>query len=45
MTYDAAPEIVSLIRKHGFHAARISMKNGHHNSMPELAIMNGELFA
>ena len=45
MTYDAAPEIVSLIRQHDFHAVRISMKNGHHNSMPELVITNGELFA
>lgn len=45
MTYDAAPEIVALIRRHEFAAVRVSMKNGHHNSMPELVITNEALFA
>ena len=38
MTYDEAPEIVDLIRKHGFHAVRVLMKNGHHNKVSELVI-------
>ena len=45
MTCDAAPEIVALVRRHGFHAARLSMKNGHHNRIPELVITSEPLFA
>ena len=45
MTYDAAPEIVSLVRRRGFHAVRLSMKNGHHARLPELVITPGPLFA
>ena len=45
MTYDAAPEIVDLVRRHGFHAARLSMTNTHHNRLPELVITPRPLFA
>lgn len=45
MTYDAAPEIVELVRKHGFSAAVLSMKNGHHNRLVELVITSEPLFA
>lgn len=44
MTYDEAPEIVDLIRKHGFHAVRVLMKNGHHNRIPELVITRMSVF-
>ena len=44
MTYDEAPEIVDLIRKHGFHAVRVLMKNGHHNRIPELVITRMPVF-
>ncbi len=45
MTYDAAPEIVELVGKHGFSAVSLSMKNGHHNHLPELVITPKPLFA
>ena len=45
MTYDAAPEIVDLVRRHGFHAVRLSMKNAHHKRLPELVITPEPLFA
>ena len=45
LTYDEAPEIVDLIRKHGFHAVRVLMKNGHHNRVPELVITRTPIFA
>ena len=44
MTYDDAPEIVSLIRRHGFPAVRLSMKSSHHKRMPELVITSQRLF-
>ena len=45
MTYDAAPEIVELIRRHDFHAARLSMTNTHHDRLPELVITPRPFFA
>ena len=45
MTYDAAPEIVDLVRRHGFDAVGLSMKNTHHNRMTELVITSEPLFA
>ena len=45
MTYDEAPEIVDLIRRHGFHAVRVLMKNGHHNRIPELVVTPKPVFA
>ena len=45
MTYDAAPEIVDLVRQHNFHTVCVSMKNGHHNQMSELVITSEPLFA
>ena len=38
MTYDQAPEILDLVRKHGFHANRVTMRNTHHARIPELVI-------
>ena len=45
MTYDAAPEIVDLVRRYDFNAVCLSMKNGHHNHLPELVITSDPLFA
>ena len=45
MTYDAASEILELVRKHSFHAVSLSMKTGHHNLLPELVITPEPLFA
>ena len=44
MTYDEAPEIVDLIRKHDFHAVRVLMKNGHHKKIPELVVTPKPVF-
>ena len=45
MTYDAAPEVVELVRQHGFSAVTLAMKNGHHNRMSELVITPDAMFA
>lgn len=45
MTYDAAPEIVELVHQHGFHAVRVTMKNAHHDHLPELVITREKIFA
>lgn len=45
MTYDAAPEIVELVRRHDFEAVSLSMKNGHHNQVSEIVITSEPLFA
>lgn len=45
MTYDASPEIIGLVKKHGLHGAYLSMKNTHHNRLPELVITQEPLFA
>lgn len=45
MTYDAAPEIVDLVKHHNFDAVCLSMKNTHHNQMPEMVITSEPLFA
>jgi len=44
MTYDCAPEIISLIRLHGFSAVRVLMKNTHHTHIPELVITPKPIF-
>ncbi len=44
VTYDEAPEIVALVERHGFHAVRVLMKNGHHNRIPELVITRRPVF-
>ena len=38
LTYDRAPEIVALIRRHRLHAVEVTMKNTHHTRLPELVI-------
>ena len=45
MTYDAAPEIIELVREHDFDAVCLSMKNGHHNMTSEIVITSQPLFA
>ncbi|NKC14397.1 MAG: DNA adenine methylase [Gammaproteobacteria bacterium] len=44
MTYDAAPEIVELVREYDFDAVGIAMKNTHHNRISELVITSQPLF-
>ena len=44
MTYDNAPEVVRLIRAHGFHAVAVEMKNAHHDRLRELVITRDPLF-
>ena len=45
MTYDCAPEIVDLVRRHRFHAVSVQMKNAHHNHLSELVITREPLFS
>lgn len=35
MTYDYSDEIVELVRRHGFHAETVTMKNSHYKSVKE----------
>ena len=44
MTYDGAPEIERLVRKHALHAVRVLMKNTHHARIPELLITPRPVF-
>ena len=44
MTYDKAPEIVSLSQKHGFHIVQVTMKNTHHAKLAELVITPEPVF-
>ena len=45
MTYDCSDEIVALVRRHGFHAAAVTMKNSHHDRLQELVITRDRLFS
>ena len=45
MTYDAAPEIVRLVREYNFEAVSVLMKNTHHNHKHELVITPRPLFS
>ncbi len=38
MTYDNAPEVCGLARRHGFQTKPVAMKNTHHAEMNELLI-------
>ena len=38
MTYDHAPEVVALAKRHGFATRAIAMKNTHHAEMSELLV-------
>lgn len=40
MTYDDAPEVLSLAQKYGFSVQRIAMKNSHHKTMKEVVLTN-----
>ncbi len=44
MTYDAAPEIINLVRRHDYEAVRLSMKNAHHHHLSELIITSDPVF-
>ena len=44
MTYDASPEILSLVAKHSFFAVRVVMKNTHHDHLSELVITPRPVF-
>ena len=44
MTYDAAPEILALVRHHGFVAVQVTMKNTHHARLPELIVTRRHVF-
>lgn len=44
MTYDYSAEIIKLVRKHEFHAARVEMKSRRHSKIPELLITRNRLF-
>lgn len=43
MTYDESPDVVEMARRHGFHLAKVPMKNTHHAVMYELLITSHEL--
>ena len=45
MTYDRAPEVEALIRRHAFSAVQVMMKNTHHARIPELVISPHPMFA
>ncbi len=45
MTYDCAPEIEALVRKHGFYLVQVEMKNTHHARIYELVITPRPVFA
>lgn len=45
MTYDLAPEIEFLVRRHRFHAVQVFMKNTHHARIPELIITRRHVFS
>ena len=38
LTYDHAPKIAELVRRHNFHAVQVTMKNTHHARLPELVV-------
>ncbi len=44
MTYDAAPEILDLVRRHQFVAVQVTMKNTHHARLPELIVTRRPVF-
>jgi len=45
MTYNFSPEVVDMVDRHNFSAARVMMKNNHHAWMPELVITRAPVFA
>ena len=45
MTYDLSCEIVALVREYGFHAVQVTMKNTHHERIPELVITPRPVFS
>lgn len=44
LTYDAAEEVLALVRRHGFQAVTVQMKNTHHDRIPELIITPRPVF-
>ena len=43
MTYDASPDILTMAQRHGFHLAKVIMKNTHHDILYELLITSHEI--
>lgn len=43
MTYDEGPGVVEMVRRWGFHVAKVPMKNTHHAVMYELLITSHKL--
>ncbi len=44
MTYDAAPEIISMVQEFSFSAVQVTMKTTHHTRLPELIISRRPIF-
>ena len=44
LTYDAADEVLALVRRHGFQAVAVRMKNAHHDRIQELVITRRPIF-
>lgn len=44
MTYDAAPEIISMVQEFSFSAVQVTMKTTHHTRLPELIITRQPVF-
>ena len=45
MTYDESPDVIEMARRHGFHLAKVPMKNTHHAVMYELLITSHGLMS
>ncbi len=45
LTYDLSDEIATLIAHHGFHAATVTMKTGHHARLPEAVVTRKAMFS
>ena len=43
MTYDESPDVIDMARRHGFHQAKVPMKNTHHAVMHELLVTSHRL--
>ena len=45
LTYDLSDRIAALIARHGFHAATVTMKTGHHTRLPEAVVTRQAMFS
>ena len=44
LTYDPTPEVLRLVRHHGFAAVQVTMKSVHHARLPELVVTKHAIF-